>query len=333
LKKYKPDFVVYPKCDAKRLGPLSGEGVFIEVKWNYEKNFEDHQWMALLFHRNSIVASLNEPTESEWKAFVRKKSLQLQDQYPALKHEDWLVNAENHIEHYHIKSSHFRDWTIRNIGLLVNSQLNIGRKRYWLMLMSKGMKKNWDRMMENHSKRPFWAWVNEGMNLTELMKMKEGDEIMFLEAKSVASGRGRWGNKVSGKDGSDKQLEKLPYQVKGMYHLSIQSRTGKSGYHCHLGDDEISTFFEDCTNNCKHFGCNGCGRGVKRSMNNVQWPHFVRMKIIGSIHEPKEWKELLRGKLGRRLGSCGSAPNTPAELTDDEFNGLRGKILAEKIRP
>jgi len=338
-KVYKPDFVVYPKCDAKRSGPLSGEGIFIEVKWDYEKNFDDHQWLALFFNGKSIIASLNKPNEKEWQVMIKEKSEKLRLKYPKLKKEAWLINAEKNIEHYHIKPTHFKYWAVRNIGMLVNNQLNIGRKRYWLMVLSSdNMKKNWVRMLWQNgktgkkiNKKPFWAWVNEGNNLTQLMKMRAGDEILFIEAKSPHPrfGNGRWGNLIDRKKATDKRLEKAPFDVKSMYHLQIVSPLTRSAYHCHLGNDDFSNFFEDCTANCKTFGCDGCGKGRIRSMNNVKWPHFVKMELIGSPHEPSDYKTLLRGKLGRRLGACASGWNTPAELTDDEFTGLMGQILCE----
>lgn len=337
-KVYKPDFVVYPKIEAQRMGPLSGEGIFIEVKWNYWKNFEDHQWLALFYNGNSIVASLDEPSESEWEEALKKKSEELRSKYPALDKEEWLTKPENNIQHYHIDSNHFKNWAVRNIGMLVNSQLKVGRKRYWLMVLSGSMLKNWDRMLRRNiankntiNKKPFWAWKNEGDNLTQLMKMSDGDEILFIDAKSPHPryGKGRWGNNIDRKTASDKELEKAPFDVKSMYHLRIVSHSSRSAYHCHLGDDEYSNFFENCTAGCEIFGCNGCGKGVKRSMNNVIWPHFVKMRLLGGVHEPSDYKTLLRGKLGRRLGECASSPYTPAELTEEEFTGLMGQILGD----
>ena len=222
--------------------------------------------------------------------------------------------------------------------MLVNSQLEVGRKRYWLMVLSGSMLKNWDRMLRpkianKHTinKKPFWAWENKGKNLTQLMKMNDGDEILFIDAKSSHRryGRNRWGNKVDRKPASDKELERAPFDVKSMYRLKIVSSGKRSAYHCHLGDDEYSNFFEDCTADCKKFGCNGCGKGKKRSMNNVKWPHFVKMRLLGDAHEPSDYKTLMRGKLGRRLGECASSPYTPAELTEEEFTGLMGQILGD----
>ena len=60
-------------------------------------------------------------------------------------------------------------------------------------------------------------------------------------------------------------------------------------------------------------------------MNNVEWPHFIEMKMLNSI-ELDSWKTLSRGSLGRRLGENGSKPFTPAELTRDEFATLRAQI-------
>ncbi len=336
---YNPDFVVYPKCDAMRSGPLSGEGIFIEVKWDYETKFYPHQWLALFLNGNSIVASLNKPSKKEWKEVVKAKAEELCLEYPKLKREKWLTEAHKNIQHYHINPDHFKNWAVRNIGMLVNSQLRVGRKRYWLMVInSKNMKNNWNRMLWEDSengktinKKPFWAWKNGGENLTQLMRMSDGDEILFIDAKSPHPryGNGRWGNKIDNKMASDKQLEKAPFDVKSLYRLQIVSSVGRSAYHCHLGDDGHSNFFEDCTANCKNFGCNGCGKGLKRSMNNLKWPHFVMMKLLGDPYEPTDYKTLLRGKLGRRLGECASGWNTPAELTEEEFTGLIGQILGD----
>jgi hypothetical protein len=318
---YKPDFVIYHSADESRVGPLSGSGRFLEVKWDYEQRFGEHQWMALMKNKESIVASINEPTEDEWKEMVKQKAAELMIEYPSLKDENWLVNAHENIEHYHIDSEHFRDWAIRNVGTLVDNQLNVGGKRYWLMLMNRPMMNNWHRML-NEKKKPFWAWINQGKNLSTLMEMSDGDEVMFVEAKSH-SGQGRW----RFKNIDEKQLEKDEYSVKSMYHLKIISRKGKSAYRCYLGDCFHSTFFETCTNSsCTSNGCEGCGGGEKRSMNNVEWPHFIEMEIIGSPFFLEEWKRLSRGGLHKRLGENGSKPFTPAELSRDEFGRLKGQI-------
>jgi len=154
------------------------------------------------------------------------------------------------------------------------------------------------------------------------MEMSDGDEILFVEAKSH-SGNGRWRfNNID-----EKQLEKDEYSVKSMYHLKIKSRKGKSAYRCYLGDCFHSTFFETCTDSsCTSYGCEGCGEGEKRSMNNVEWPHFIGMEMIGSPFSLKEWKRLSRGGLHKRLGENGSKPWTPAELSRDEFGQLKGQI-------
>lgn len=324
-KSYNPDFVVYPKGNYPRAGPLSGEGIFVEVKWDYSKRFDNHQWLALAKKEGSIVASMDKFEEGEWESVVEQKFESLIQKYPELSEESWIKNAHNRIQHYYIEPEHFRDWSIRNIGALTDGQLGIGRQRFWLMLMSAPMMKNWDRMLLDDNKKPrkkpFWAWINDPENLSTLMKMSNGDEILFVHAKPL-SGGGRWGNA----DLSDKQLSKLEYKVKEIYHLQIVSAPARSAYRCHLGEGSHSTFFEKCTDEgCKDFGCSGCNGGERRSMNNVEWPHFIEMKMLNSI-ELDSWKTLSRGSLGRRLGENGSKPYTPAELTRDEFATLRAQI-------
>ena len=61
-------------------------------------------------------------------------------------------------------------------------------------------------------------------------------------------------------------------------------------------------------------------------MNNVEWPHFIQMEMIGSPFFLEEWKRLSRGGLHKRLGENGSKPFTPAELSRDEFGRLKGQI-------
>ena len=357
---YKPDFVIYERKISQRYGPLSGEGVFMEIKWSLEHHsFGLHQWMGLLDNGKSIVASFSD--RKTWENKLEESVNAIKSKYPFLSNHKMIEDYENRIEYFPISFDDFTTWCMTEIAGLLSSQTSKfipGNKRYWLCVLTNtdSTKSNWNRMIKatDKSKKRWWAWSRDkrtkkkSLLMSSLYTIRSGDEIMFIRAKPDASpdkGGGRWGNASKKHKNaksvlqSDEVLSKWEYTISAMYCFRATD-DGKdkprTPYRLILGNDPKKdiriNFFEYCSNgkdNCIGLGCNGCGEnGRILSMNEINWPHFITMEEIENQRRDngKEHTEE-RGVLSSRLGYAGDSPRPPVELTKDEFLGLKSRLL------
>lgn len=205
-----------------------------------------------------------------------------------------------------IDHDNFADWIADNISRLSRESLiyqaeskNLSSKsQYWVVYIKGASNgpaiRNFDRMLKNKPKTPFWAFRQHSKSLPYILDMQKGDKIVFIFASC-------------GKSMAQPKSSKAEIMVHRYYICNIIEP-----YYMAL-DNQRGLFFED--------------QQKQPEINNRRWPHFVDFEI------KKKSKKNMKLQFGRQgefaeafSNSFNHGGGTPYPLSRAQFETLKDRL-------
>jgi len=206
-----------------------------------------------------------------------------------------------------IDHDNFADWIADNISRLSRESLiyqaeskNLASKgQYWVVYIKGASNgpavRNFDRMLKNKPKTPFWAFRQHAKSLPYILDMQKGDKIFFIFASC-------------GKSMAQPKSPKADIRVHRYYICNIIEP-----YYMAL-DNQRGLFFED--------------QQKQPKINNRRWPHFIDFEIK---KKSKKNTELQFGRQGEFAEAFSNSFNhgggTPYPLSRAQFEKLKDKLF------
>lgn len=252
----------------------SNDGIPVEVKWNSGSSFGENQ-LNYLKENNGFIISFDD------------------------------TNYEG-IDNIKINPNDFSNWVSLNISRLTKESLiyqaevaEISQTSQWLVFLRGKAHNNWNKMISENKKNPFWAWRQNRRALKHVFDIQKGDKIIFILGLA------------KGENQAIQNNPKLDFQFSAWYEVTVTEP-----YYMNL-DNDLGNYFEESND---------------LSPNKRKWPHFIDFKV-NDYYEGEEINYGKRNELSKSLAdSNNNGGGTPAPITNGEYLGLidRLRLLSPK---